>query len=121
MEAFSDKSIKAIISNIGGEDSILTLPFTDLSVIRQNPKIFLGFSDTTITHFAWYKAGLASFYGTSLLIGFAENGGMHQYQIDDIKRPFFSTASIGQIFPSESGWTSESEYSGLERFIAPTY
>src|SRR4028118_806181 len=52
MEAFSDKSIKAIISNIGGEDSIRTLPFTDISVIRNNPKIFLGFSDTTITHFA---------------------------------------------------------------------
>src|SRR5690349_18659943 len=26
MEAFSDKSIRAIISNIGGEDSIRTLP-----------------------------------------------------------------------------------------------
>src|SRR3954467_512773 len=52
MEAFSDKSIKAIISNIGGEDSIRTLPFTDILVIRQNPKISCGFSDTTITHFA---------------------------------------------------------------------
>jgi muramoyltetrapeptide carboxypeptidase LdcA involved in peptidoglycan recycling len=61
MEAFSDKSIKAIISNIGGDDSIRTLPFIDLSVIRNNPKIFLGFSDTTITHFACYKAGLTSF------------------------------------------------------------
>src|SRR6185295_15225137 len=27
MEAFSDSSIKAIISNIGGDDSIRTLPF----------------------------------------------------------------------------------------------
>ena len=49
MEAFSDSSVKAIISNIGGDDSIRTLPFTDLSVIRNNPKIFLGFSDTTVT------------------------------------------------------------------------
>jgi muramoyltetrapeptide carboxypeptidase LdcA involved in peptidoglycan recycling len=65
MEAFSDKSIKAIISNIGGDDSIRTLPYTDLSIIRDNPKIFLGFSDSTVTHFACYKAGLTSFYGTS--------------------------------------------------------
>src|SRR4051794_35635660 len=50
MEAFSDKSIKAIISNIGGDDSIRTLPYTDISIIRNNPKIFLGFSDTTVTH-----------------------------------------------------------------------
>jgi muramoyltetrapeptide carboxypeptidase LdcA involved in peptidoglycan recycling len=74
MEAFSDKSIKAIISIVGGEDSIRTLPYTDINVIRQNPKIFLGFSDTTVTHFACYKAGLTSFYGTSILVGFAENG-----------------------------------------------
>jgi muramoyltetrapeptide carboxypeptidase LdcA involved in peptidoglycan recycling len=108
MEAFSDKSIKAIISTIGGEDSIRTLPYTDLSVIRQNPKIFIGFSDTTVTHFACYKAGLTSFYGTSLLVGFAENGGMHQYQIDDIKRTLFSSSPVGQIFPNKNGWTSES-------------
>ena len=95
MEAFSDSSVKAIISNIGGDDSIRTLPFTDLSVIRNNPKIFLGFSDTTVTHMACYKADLTSFYGTSVLVGFAENGGMHQYQIEDIKRTLFSTEPIG--------------------------
>lgn len=107
MEAFSDKSIKAIISNIGGEDSIRTLPYTDIDVIRQNPKIFLGFSDSTVTHFACYKAGLTSFYGTSLLVGFAENVEMHQYQIDDIKRTLFSSLPVGQIFQNKSGWTSE--------------
>src|SRR6185295_9995832 len=90
MEAFADSSIKAIISVIGGDDSIRTLPFMDLDVIRQNPKIFLGFSDTTVTHLCCYKAGLISFYGTSLFIGFAENGGMHHYQVDDIKRTLFS-------------------------------
>ena len=107
MEAFSDASIKAIISNIGGDDSIRTLPFTDISVIRNNPKIFLGFSDTTITHFACYKAGLTSFYGTSLLVGFAENGGMHKYQIDDIKQTLFSSGRRGLISPNADGWTSE--------------
>lgn len=107
MEAFSDSSIKAIISNIGGDDSIRTLPFTDLSVIRNNPKIFLGFSDTTVTHMACYKAGLTSFYGTSVLVGFAENGGMHQYQIEDIKRTLFSTEPVGQILPNHDGWTTE--------------
>ncbi len=107
MEAFSDSSVKAIISNIGGDDSIRTLPFTDLSVIRNNPKIFLGFSDTTVTHMACYKAGLTSFYGTSVLVGFAENGGMHQYQIEDIKRTLFSTEPIGQVLPNHDGWTTE--------------
>ncbi len=107
MEAFSDPSIKAIISTIGGEDSIRILPFIDLSLIIKNPKIFLGFSDSTITHWTCYKAGLTSFYGASVLTDFAENTGMHQYQIDDINRTFFSTQPVGQIFPNTGGWTSE--------------
>lgn len=107
MEAFADKSIKAIISNIGGEDSIRTLKYIDIDVVKQNPKIFIGFSDSTITHFLCLKAGLTSFYGTSLLVGFAENGGMHQYQIDDIYKTLFSSNPVGQIFPNQEGWTSE--------------
>ncbi|MCW3465023.1 S66 family peptidase [Chitinophaga nivalis] len=107
MEAFADPSIKAIITNIGGEDSIRTLPYIDLRIIQENPKIFLGFSDSTITHFACLKAGLTSFYGTSLLVGFAENGGMHDYQIADLKNTLFSTQPVGQIMPHQNGWTSE--------------
>lgn len=107
MEAFADKSIKAIISNIGGEDSSRILRYIDLNIIRQSPKIFLGFSDSTITHFICLKAQLTSFYGTSLLVGFAENGGMHQYQIDDIYRTLFSIKPIGQLKPNHEGWTSE--------------
>jgi muramoyltetrapeptide carboxypeptidase LdcA involved in peptidoglycan recycling len=107
MEAFADSSIKAIISNIGGEDSIRTLPFIDYSIITRNPKIFLGFSDTTITHLACYKAGLSSFYGISILTGFAENGGMFPYQINDIQKTLFSSEPIGQIQPNSIGWTSE--------------
>ena len=107
MEAFSDQSVKAIIANIGGDDSVRILPFLDLNIIAQNPKIFLGFSDATITHFACLKAGLTSFYGTSLLVGFAENCGMHDYQIQDIKRTLFSSAPAGEILPNKEGWTSE--------------
>lgn len=107
MEAFSDKSIKAIISNIGGDDSIRMLKYIDIDVITSNPKIFLGFSDSTITHFLCYKAGLTSFYGTSLLVGFAENGGMHDFQIEDIRRTLFSSQPVGEVKPNMDGWTSE--------------
>lgn len=61
MEAFSDPSIKAIISNIGGDDSIRMLKYIDIEVIKQNPKIFIGFSDSTVTHFICLKAGISSF------------------------------------------------------------
>ncbi len=106
LEALSDNSIQGIFSNIGGEDSIRTLPFMDYELIRNNPKVFIGFSDTTVSHFCFYKAGVTSFYGTSMLVGFAENAGMHPYQIEDIKRSLFSTNPIGQI-PVSKAWTSE--------------
>ena len=35
MEAFADKSVKAIISNIGGDDSLRILPFIDLKIIEK--------------------------------------------------------------------------------------
>lgn len=107
MEAFADPTIKAIISNIGGEDSIRILRYIDLSILKNNPKIFLGFSDSTITHFLCLKAGLGSFYGTSLLVGFAENGGMHSYQVKDIFNTLFNTEPVGLIHLNQEGWTSE--------------
>lgn len=107
MEAFSDPSVKAVISNIGGDDSIRILKYIDLNIIKNNPKIFLGFSDSTVTHFICLKAGLSSFYGTSLLVGFAENNRMHEYQINDINRTLFSKTAIGQIHPNAEGWTTE--------------
>jgi len=107
MEALEDPTIKAIISTIGGEDSIRTLPFIDLKTIQNNPKIFLGFSDSTVTHFCFYKAGITSFYGTSLMTGFAENGGIFQYQMTDIYRTLFHADPIGKVIPNGLAWTSE--------------
>jgi muramoyltetrapeptide carboxypeptidase LdcA involved in peptidoglycan recycling len=53
MEVLKDPSIPGIVSTIGGDDSIRILPFLDYSVIRQNPKVFIGYSDSTITHFSF--------------------------------------------------------------------
>lgn len=71
MRAFADPSIKAIISTIGGDDSIRILPYLDLDTICSNPKVFLGYSDTTISHLACLRAGLVSFYGPSIILTFA--------------------------------------------------
>ncbi|HZM20699.1 MAG TPA: S66 peptidase family protein [Anaerolineales bacterium] len=107
MTAFADSSIKAIISTIGGDDSIRILPYLDLDVMRTNPKIFLGFSDTTITHLACFKAGLVSFYGPSIMAGFAENGGMFPFTANAVRSALFSSAPIGDLKPNTSGWTVE--------------
>jgi len=57
MAALSDRSMKGIISAIGGDDSIRLLPFIDRRIVAENPKPFLGYSDSTVTHFIFLKAG----------------------------------------------------------------
>ena len=107
MAAFVDEMIDGIISTIGGEDSIRTLPYLDLDLIRNNPKVFMGYSDTTISHAACFKAGLVSFYGPSFMAGFAENGGMFPYMVDSVRRTLFSAEPIGVIEPNRMEWTVE--------------
>jgi muramoyltetrapeptide carboxypeptidase LdcA involved in peptidoglycan recycling len=107
MEAFSDTSIRAVFSTIGGDDSIRLIRHLDLDVIRRNPKIFMGYSDTTVAHFACLRAGLGSFYGPSFMAGFAENTGMFPYTVRSLKKSLFSAAHLGEIEPNLNGWTVE--------------
>ena len=106
MNAFLDKDIKAIFCNIGGDDTIRLLPYIDYEIIRNNPKIFMGYSDTTVNHFMCYKAGLTSFYGPCVLDAFAENVRMHDYSVEWINKVLFTQSPIGEIMPS-THWTSE--------------
>jgi muramoyltetrapeptide carboxypeptidase LdcA involved in peptidoglycan recycling len=107
MQAFRDPTIRGIFSSIDGDDSIRILPYLDLDLMHANPKIFLGFSDTTVTHFACLKAGLGSFYGPSIMAGFAENGGLYPYMVESVRKTLFSSQPIGQIEPNTTGWTAE--------------
>lgn len=106
MNAFSDKSIKGIFTCIGGYESIRLLSYIDFNVIRNNPKIFLGYSDTTITHFMCIRAGVSSFYGASILAEFAENIGIFSYTKDWIKRVLFDNSIIGAVTAADM-WTGE--------------
>ncbi len=100
MWAFQNPDVKAIICNIGGDDTNrlirLMTPAHD-EIIRGNPKIFMGFSDTSVNHFMCYRAGLASFYGGCVLFTFAENGGIPAYTIDNMKRTLFGTEPVGAL------------------------
>ena len=89
MDAFKDKSIKAIINAIGGDDAIRLLPYIDFDVIKSNPKIFTGFSDTTTNHFMMYKAGVTSYYGASLMNNWAEYIKINDYTLDAIINTLF--------------------------------
>ncbi len=106
IQAFSDESVKGIICNIGGEDSIRMLPYLDLSVIRDNPKVLSGFSDSTTVHMILRNAGLMSFYGPAVLTDFAENSGLFTYTMEYFERAVMRKDPIGEIIPA-GFWTSE--------------
>lgn len=104
MWAFQNPDIKGIICNIGGDDTIRLLSLMNekhFDIIRNNPKIFLGFSDTTTNHLMCFKAGLSSFYSASLLFGYAENGGIPDIMIQNTQRTLFSTNPIGVLPESD--------------------
>lgn len=89
MDAFRDPEIKAVFSAIGGTDTIRILPYIDFDVIKNNPKIFSGFSDTTSNHFMMYHAGLMSFYGPNIMNDFSQYVFMSGFTIDAIQKLWF--------------------------------
>ncbi|HEX5324511.1 MAG TPA: S66 peptidase family protein, partial [Capsulimonadaceae bacterium] len=68
--AFADADVKAIIASIGGEDSVRILPFLDVPTILANPKILMGYSDTTTLTSYLNLRGVATFNGPSIMGGF---------------------------------------------------
>ncbi|MFA9428781.1 S66 peptidase family protein [Egicoccus sp. AB-alg2] len=105
--AFADPDIAGVVSVIGGDDSIRLLPHLDLDLLAANPKVFLGYSDTTITQMALLRAGVVSFYGPAIMAGFAENAGLHDYLVDGIRRTLFEPTAPLQWPENRGGWTVE--------------
>lgn len=63
-EAFRDTKVKAILTVIGGYNINQLLDFIDYELIKQNPKIFCGFSDITALANAIYtKTGMVTYSG----------------------------------------------------------
>lgn len=63
-EMFADKEVKAIFAATGGANSNSVFDYLDYNLIKENPKILCGFSDTTsILNVINYKTGLTTYHG----------------------------------------------------------
>lgn len=61
---FADKDVDGILCIRGGNGASRLLAHIDYNLIRNNPKVLLGYSDITALILAFYaKAGLVSFHG----------------------------------------------------------
>lgn len=106
MDAFKDESIKGIICALGGDDTIRLLPYIDYDVIKNNPKIFMGYSDTTVNHFMMNKAGLVSYYGPTILCEFGEYVKMFDYTKEAVINILFKDSNNYEI-KSSSVWSND--------------
>lgn len=76
-DAFLDASIAGIICAIGGDDTYRLLPYLMedeefVNAVQKQPKLFTGFSDTTVNHLMLYKLGLSTFYGPNFICDLGE-------------------------------------------------
>jgi len=92
------------------------VPYLDLDLIRSHPKVFLGFSDTTVQHLVNRRAGIVSFHGPSLLTEFAETGGLHPYVEAAVRAAVFTPESFELTAVPE--WTEEFLHWGNPAFQA---
>lgn len=103
-EAFKDKNVKAILTVIGGFNSNSILDYIDYEAIKENPKIFCGFSDiTALSNAIHAKTGLVTYSGPhyssfGMLKGF-------EYTLEYFKKMFFQEEEF-EIKASEN-WSDD--------------
>ena len=105
-DAFLDDSIAGIICAIGGDDTYRLLPYLMddaefIEAVEKHPKLFTGFSDTTVNHLMFYKLGLSTYYGPTFICDLGE--------IANEMLPYSKKAFEGYLEESESGEIVSSE------------
>jgi muramoyltetrapeptide carboxypeptidase len=89
---FRDPEVKAIWAIRGGYGSTHLLDRIDYGLLRQNPKIFLGYSDITALHLAIHRhAGLVTFHGPVALADFSA------YTQTWFRRALFEAKPLGTL------------------------
>ena len=72
-DMFQDPEVRAVIATIGGDHACQLLPLIDWNLIRDNPKIFMGFSDITVLNVAiWTETGMVTNNWPSVMTDWAE-------------------------------------------------
>jgi muramoyltetrapeptide carboxypeptidase len=70
---FKDKNVKAVFTLRGGYGAFRLLDKIDYRLIKNNPKIFVGYSEITSLQMAFFeKAGLISFAGPMVAVDFCD-------------------------------------------------
>ena len=113
-QAFLDKKVKAVFTVIGGFNCNQLLKYINWNIIKNNPKIFIGYSDTTALQNAIFaKTGLITYSGPAWST-FGQK--LHfDYTMDYFKKCLLTNDSI-DIKPSEK-WTDDAWYKDQDKRV----
>jgi muramoyltetrapeptide carboxypeptidase LdcA involved in peptidoglycan recycling len=104
--AFVDDSVAIVLAAIGGNHSNQLLPYLDYELIGSHPKIFQGYSDMTVVHWALLKfAGLQTFYGPALVPELGEYPEVLPHTDRFLRAAWFGAEAMG--FQPAELWTDE--------------
>lgn len=109
-DLFNDDNVKAIMCTIGGNNSNHLLRYLDYSLIKKHPKIFIGYSDITVLHYALLsQTDLATYYGPCAMTQFGEFPRVLDYTLR-----FFQNEIVNEKYrvnaydiPASDKWTDE--------------
>lgn len=111
-EAFSDKNVKGIFAAYGGYNSNHLLRYLDRNSIKNNPKVFVGYSDTTALQNAIFaKTGLVTYSGPN----YSRFGQKlyFDYTLEYLEKCVFNDGEF-DVLPSES-WSDDWWYKDQEK------
>ena len=97
---FADKEVKAIFCAKAGYGSMDIIPFINKDIIRENPKIFVGYSDITALLLYLQKVGkMVVFHGP--VISNEIHEGMSELTLDYLLSAITKHTSLGKLsFPT---------------------
>jgi muramoyltetrapeptide carboxypeptidase len=108
LDLVEDPSIKGILTTIGGANSTDMLPLLDVTTLKKNPKVLMGYSDTTSLLLGVQAlADWVTFYGPAVMTQFGEYPGPLDFTLGSFRNAVFAkTAYKSQVAPPTS-WTNE--------------
>lgn len=106
-EAFLDSSVDGILTTLGGFNSNQLLSYIDFEIIKNNPKVFCGYSDITALSAAIYeKTGLITYSGPHFSTFSMLKGA--EYTIEHFKKCVMED-DVYSISPS-TNWSDDQWY-----------
>lgn len=104
--AFEDDEVGAVLCAIGGNHCNQVLPHLDFDLIGAHPKVFQGYSDVSVLHWAFRRrSDLATFYGPALVPELGEFPAPLPYTDRWLRAAWFRTAPLR--YEPATEWTEE--------------